>query len=216
MKWRVPAPIASSMPARGTVGKPCFVGCVSAGCAAGLLHPRCHVWRLNFQTPSWQPYTVMNSKILIFISAVIMCGCVPRSQLAEAQLETQKVRAESAQKIAQLEVSLTTTQKELRDAKELLARKPEMPVRVTFRRALLGNSYVAVIDTTIKKNFPVLVTVSSKALGTERQYRLDLAYNSSAEIGHSEGSPIGEGDVVQIRNTEYQDLSVSFSSSMVR
>jgi outer membrane murein-binding lipoprotein Lpp len=139
--------------------------------------------------------------------AVLLCGCVPKSEVEKAQNDLAAARA----KIQLLESELRQTQAELKTAHATLAKKPALPVQVTFRKAAMGPGYVAIVSTTIKKDFPVLVHVASKAIDRTKEFRLDLSFTHPTEIGHVEGAPIEDGDQVEITNNDYEPLVVVFS-----
>jgi hypothetical protein len=96
-------------------------------------------------------------------------------------------------------------------AEIMLDRKPDMPVRVSFRRAHLGPGFVAVFSTTIKQDIPILVTVKSKALGTTQRFPLHLSQAVPSELGHAEGVAIDSGDEITVTNSNYDPLAVVFS-----
>ncbi|MBI4825154.1 MAG: hypothetical protein HY807_01845 [Nitrospirae bacterium] len=142
----------------------------------------------------------MKKVLLVLLSSLLFVACVSKSEFEKAQAENSNLRAQ----IAEL-------QSKLSEAKSELERKPAMPVKVTFRQALLGPGFVAVFNTTIKQDFPVLVTVKSKALGISQKFKLRLSYVATSELGHSEGVTIEAGDEVIVENNNYEPLVVVFS-----
>lgn len=149
----------------------------------------------------------MKTLLSLCTIALLLCGCVPKSELEKAQNDL----AAAQGKIQALENDLRRTQAELKTARATLAKKPALPVQVNFRKAAMGPGYVAIVSTTIKKDFPVLVRVASKAIGRTKEYRLDLSFTHPTEVGHAEGSPIEEGDEVEITNNDYEPLTIVFS-----
>jgi len=87
------------------------------------------------------------------------------------------------------------------------ARAP-VPIKVAFRKALTGPGYVAVISTTVKEDFPVVLTIRSKQLNTENRYRVDLTWTADKEIGYMEAMPIDVGDTLRFSNVNYSDVVV--------
>jgi hypothetical protein len=143
---------------------------------------------------------------LILISSIFFSGCVPKSdyESAKAEIESLKARistinqenAEQRIRIAQLE--------------QKISRKPPMPVRVALRKALVGGGNIAVFSTTIKQDFPILVTVNSKALGTSKQIRVNLSGSGTTEVGPSDGLSIDSEDELTIENTNYETAKLRF------
>ena len=153
-------------------------------------------------------------KILILTLSLFVVACVPKSDMEHAQTENNQLRAQVAQlqqQVTDLQSKLQEANSQLTAAQSQLSRRPAMPVTVTFRKALMGPGYVAVLNTTIKQDFPVLVTVKSKALGTSQQHRLNLSQVAAQQIGHIEGDPIEAGDEIVVENNNYESLSVIFA-----
>lgn len=73
---------------------------------------------------------------------------------------------------------------------------------------MMGPGGVAVFQTTIKEDFPVIVTCKSKALGTVNRFRLNLSATGTAELGHMQGAAIFPGDEITVENNEYESISV--------
>ena len=118
-----------------------------------------------------------------------------------AQLETQN---------SDLRAQVGKVSQGLDAAQQQLARKPPMPVSVSLRKAFFGNSLVAVFSTTIKQDFPVLVTVHSPALNTTKQFRVQLNAQRPSELGVSDGAVIDYGDEMLIQNANFEPARVGF------
>ena len=134
----------------------------------------------------------MKNIVLAGLLPLLLAGCVAKSKYDDVAKQ------------------LAATRAELATLKATVAQKQAVPVRVTFKKEGRGDGYSAKFDTTIKKDFPVLVTVSSHALGTRKEHRLDLSWEHTAEVGHSQGTPINDGDTLEIRNNDYETLVVKF------
>ena len=83
------------------------------------------------------------------------------------------------------------------------AKKQELPITMSLRKALLGPGYVAIFKTTIKDSVPVLVTLDSAALGTRKKFELQLSAVGATELGHVEGAVIQDNDTITVENTKY-------------
>lgn len=156
----------------------------------------------------------MKKVLLVLLSSLLFMACVSKSEFEKAQTENNNLRTKVAQlqqQVTELQSKLQETSAQLSAASSKLARKPAMPVKVSFRQALLGPGYVAVFNTTIKQDFPILVTVKSKALGISQNFKLRLSYVATRELGHSEGATIEAGDEVIVENNNYSPLVVVFS-----
>ena len=147
--------------------------------------------------------TVCVRKNILWLTllSIFVVACVPKSELEQAQAENNSLRSQ-----------ITQLQQQVTELQSKLMRKPILPVKINFRKAFLGPGYVAVFKTTIQQDFPVLVTVKSRALGTTSQkYKLNLSITMPAELGHVEGTPIVAGDEIIVENNNYEPTSVVFS-----
>ncbi|MDR1146217.1 MAG: hypothetical protein LBK71_08795 [Verrucomicrobiales bacterium] len=133
---------------------------------------------------------VKNSLLLDGVTAL-------KKQLAE-QAEQTKEQTTLWQK------ELDDTQKLLADAYAKLAQKPPLPVTISFRSRLLHPGYAASFRTQIKKDFPVMVLIKSKSLGTTEQRQLNLSQLMAKELDIS----VFEGDAITVKHAEYADKTV--------
>lgn len=150
------------------------------------------------------------------VPAVLLLGCivacVPKSQADQLVAENTRLQSQVIElqaQVSKLNAELSATKSRLSDAGARLARKPEMPVQVRFRRALTGPGFVAIFNTTIKQGFPVVVRFHSTALGTDKSFQLNLDPNSPRELGHLEGAAIYSGDQLTVENNLYEPILVS-------
>ena len=89
------------------------------------------------------------------------------------------------------------------------AKKPDLPVSVSFRKARAAQGYVAVIDTTVKAPIAVLLTHKSASLGTRKQMEVHLDPGAPYELGGLDGFVFEPGDSVTLENNNYSSASVS-------
>jgi hypothetical protein len=129
--------------------------------------------------------------------AVALTACVSKSELDTAQ-----------QQNTQLQAQVAELQKRVAELEAQLARKPALPVKVSFRKAMIGNGLVAVFETTTKESFPILVSVNNKAIGAVQHFRLDLRSQYPSELGHMEGASIAPGDEISVENKSYSPMKL--------
>ena len=170
----------------------------------------------------------MIHKILIVALAAVLVGCAPKADVDKANAEVQRltdqvkqldglnnVQRERILELEKINSALTArvgqTSEKLAFAEQQLSKKPQMPVSVSLRRALIGTSYVAVFATTIKQDFPILVTVKSKALATSQQFRVNLTASGTTELGRAEGASIEPADELILENQNYEARRVTFT-----
>ncbi len=90
-----------------------------------------------------------------------------------------------------------------RTTKEYEAR-PEMPVDLNYRSALMGPGLVIVMKNTSARHLSVVATFLNPTLNKEESYRIDISPRSVKEIGHAEGWAFFSGDVIKIIHNEYK------------
>jgi hypothetical protein len=90
------------------------------------------------------------------------------------------------------------------------ASKPQMPIQVAYRQALLSNGLVAVFKNTSKREISVLATFTNPKINVSKKFKLDLSSNKPYEFGHMEGWNFQHGDIITLENNGYSELKVSF------
>lgn len=165
----------------------------------------------------------------------MLSACAPKSEVDEAnkkiaelqaqtvaaQAETEKIKAQAAAAQAEAErvkIEAEATKNENQNLEvqnsQLQAKvdeKPELPITVSFRKAIMGPGNVAIFSTTIKAPVSILITLHSAALGTTKQFERHLESSHSTELGHMEGATIENGDTITIENQNYSPVSFTVS-----
>ena len=170
--------------------------------------------------PLWSLYILKTLSALLLVITILTTACAPKSEVDKAQAEAKELAAkveslerqnnEQRTRISELETAVKQQSGKLAAAQQQLDRKPSMPVRVSLRKALLGGGYVAVFSTTVKQDFPILVTVRSKALGTSKQYRVNLSSTGTTEMGTSDGFNVDPDDELFLENTNFESATLTF------
>ncbi len=140
-----------------------------------------------------------------------LSACVPKGDLDSAQSENAKLKAQVEQlqqQVADLQKRLSESSSQLTNAQAELARMPQMPVKVTFRKAMTGPGMVAMFETTVKQDIPVVVTHYNKALAMPQQFRLNLSQTRQSPLGYAEGAPLEIGEELLVENNNYEPLKV--------
>lgn len=158
--------------------------------------------------------------ISILVFSLATAACVPKSDLEQAKNEIQGLNgkivqleqdnSDKAKRIDDMEAALKNVARKASAMETELNRKPPVPVEAKLRQALFGGGYILVLSTTVKKDFPVLVTIRSKALGTVKQFRVNLTATTASELGLREGASIDPDDEVVLENTSYETATVTF------
>lgn len=124
---------------------------------------------------------------------------------SKTSLESDKqILLQSIAKLSDSKEKLEKTNKTISDENYTIKNtKPELPVSVSYRKAMMGPGLVAIISTTIKQPVPVIATFSNPNLGTSKKMEIHLSASSSTEIGHAEGVILENGDTITIENKNY-------------
>jgi hypothetical protein len=123
----------------------------------------------------------------VIAGALSVSACVPKSELDAAN-------------------------KRIRELEAQLAKKPEMPVNLAVRKAMMGPGLVAVFNTTTKSPVAALAVVKSAALGTTKQVELHLNPNAPTELSYSEGVVIEAGDTITLQNANNSPATFTVSA----
>lgn len=94
-------------------------------------------------------------------------------------------------------------------ALEAYARLPEMPIEITYRKALMGPGLVVAFKNRSTRSLSVAATFTNPTLRQEKAFRVDIPANGVTEFGHREGWAFASGDSIKVVHNEYKPLNVS-------
>lgn len=97
--------------------------------------------------------------------------------------------------------------KSLKLENEQLIKKPEMPISISVRQAIIGAGLVAQITNHSDKFLAVVATFENPTMNQKKSFRLDLSPKSGKEVGHLEGWTFATGDKVLIKHNDYEALN---------
>ena len=150
----------------------------------------------------------MHHRLFASAAAMVLVACAPKADLDKANAEVARLHAE----VQQLQRLNDDQRQKLAAVEKQAARKPQLPVTVKLRPAILGSGYVAVFATAIKQDFPVLLTVKSTALGTSKTVRVNLTHATPVSLSRSEGFDIEPDDELVIENGNYETAHLKFNA----
>lgn len=88
-----------------------------------------------------------------------------------------------------------------------LANQPEIPVDVSFRKALLSSGDVASFRNRSSRSIAVTASIERPSSGQSRIFDLTLDPGHTKEIGEREGWAFVSGDTVTLTQPEHKSLS---------
>ena len=125
------------------------------------------------------------------------------SQLA-ASLDSAKTQIDQVRgQVDQLQQQVAQAESQLQQSA-----KPDLPVTISFRRALLGNGMVAMFKNFSASPLEVAAVFNSQATGQEQRRNLVLAPNGMQIIGPAQGWPFAPGQHVTLSNANYRTIEV--------
>ena len=84
-------------------------------------------------------------------------------------------------------LNLQLKNEQLKFENEQLAKKPEMPISISIRKAFTGDGLVAQFNNHSDRYLSAIVQFQNPTTNQQLKYRLDLNPNEIKEIGHLEG-----------------------------
>lgn len=118
-----------------------------------------------------------------------------KAREAEARIEAERTEAKRVATQANTQIDALANEA---NAKIQAASLPEVPVAVSFRKAMLGSGSVAVIKNTSAQPVAVTITTARPNDNQQRRFRLVIDGQQFKEIGHAEGWAFVRGDVLQV------------------
>lgn len=94
------------------------------------------------------------------------------------------------------------------NAKIRLANLPEIPVRVSFRKALLGSGNVAAFQNSASETVAVTANIERPSTGQSRIFNLTIDPHLTKEIGELEGWAFISGDTVTLTQGNHKSLHI--------
>lgn len=116
-------------------------------------------------------------------------------QAAQQRVETANQRSQQVATEAASQLQSLTTEA---NSKLQAANLPEVPVTMTFRKAMLGSGSVVTIRNTSGQSIAIAITAARPEAGQQRTFRGVIDAQQVKEIGHAEGWAFVKGDVVQV------------------
>lgn len=100
--------------------------------------------------------------------------------------------------VNQLQRQLAAAQSEIELLRPLAEKARELPVKVTFRKAVLGNGYVLGIHNTSQQSLSLGVKLTNPTFNKTKTFRVDLDGGAVKEIGRSEGWTAMANDSIEL------------------
>jgi ABC-type uncharacterized transport system auxiliary subunit len=86
--------------------------------------------------------------------------------------------------------------------------KPNMPISVTYRKAVFDNSLVAQFNNNSDRYLTIILKFENKTLKQERSGFIEIAPRETKEIGWAEGWKFMSGEYITISHEDYATETV--------
>lgn len=129
-----------------------------------------------------------------------------KTQIDQLQGQVTQLQQQAAQNAAQLQGQVAQLQQQAAQSAVQLQQeaKPDLPVTISFRRALLGSGMVATFKNVGASPLEVAAIFVSQATGQQQRRNLVLPPNIIQEIGPAQGWPFAPGQRVLLSNANFR------------
>lgn len=128
-----------------------------------------------------------------------------QTELAQSERRILDLREE----LTRAEVAVQEKQAALatRDAALADATQPDLPVRVSFRPAWMGQGMVATLRNVATQPISLMVEVRDPLAHRSKSFAFDINPGASADIGHAEGWLVTSGQSLRVAATGYKSVT---------
>ena len=153
--------------------------------------------------------------LLLAILAVVAVGIYAQS-LVEERVHLQAQLAGQERKILDLREQLTKAEVAVQEKDAALASRevaladatqPELPVRVSFRPAWMGQGMVASFRNVSNQQLTLMVEFRDSSLKSSRDFAIVVEAGASAEVGHPQGWLVNSGQSVRVSASGFKSVT---------
>jgi hypothetical protein len=130
--------------------------------------------------------------------------------LLQAQLVAQERKVlDLREQLTKSEVSVQEKDAALASREVALAdaTQPELPIRVSFRPAWMGQGMVASFRNVGSQQLTLMVEFRDSSLRTSRDYAIVVDGGATAEVGHPQGWLVSSGQSVRVSASGYKSVT---------
>jgi hypothetical protein len=137
-------------------------------------------------------------------------------RLAQERLHLQTQLAGQERKVLDLREQLTRAEVAVQEKDAALASRevaladatqPELPVRVSFRPAWMGQGMVASFRNVGTQQLTLMVEFRDPNLRTSRDFAIVVEAGAAAEVGHPEGWLVNSGQSVRVSASGFKSVT---------
>jgi hypothetical protein len=160
-----------------------------------------------------RPVALIVLLILVILAAV--AAALYARWLTQQRVLTESQLLQAEKKVLDLREQLTRSEIALQEKQAALATReialaeamqPELPVRVSFRPAWMGQGMVATLRNEATRPLSLMVEVVDSRAHRSKAFALEINPGNSAEIGHAQGWLVTSGQSVKVAATGYKSI----------
>lgn len=165
-------------------------------------------------SPARKPLGLIAALVLVGAAAVAAGGYArwldQQRQLLRIQLAQDERRIlDLREALTRAEVAVQEKQAALatRDVALAEATQPDLPVRVSFRPAWMGQGMVASFRNVATEPISLMVEVRDPLAHRSKAFAFDISPGASADIGHAQGWLVTSGQSLRVAATGYKTVT---------
>lgn len=164
--------------------------------------------------PRRKPVALIAALVVAVLGGIAVAGYAQWLAQERADLQAQLVGQERRlldlrEQLTKAEVSVQEKDAALasRDVALAEATQPELPVRVSFRPAWMGQGMVASFRNVGSNQLTLMVEFRDPNLHSSRDFALVVDPGAAADVGHAEGWLVNSGQSVRVAASGYKSVT---------
>jgi hypothetical protein len=156
--------------------------------------------------------------IVAFVLAILAVAAVAAyaQRLAQERVHLQTQLASQERKVLDLREQLTRAEVAVQEKDAALASRevaladatqPELPVRVSFRPAWMGQGMVASFRNVGTQQITLMVEFRDPNLHSSKDFAIVVEAGAAAEVGHSQGWLVNSGQSVRVSASGFKSVT---------
>ncbi|HZO24241.1 MAG TPA: hypothetical protein VFB37_17245 [Steroidobacteraceae bacterium] len=172
------------------------------------------------ESPTVAPAPTRKPIALILTLIVALAGCLIAvgyaRWLAQQRLSLQGQLVEQERRVLDLREQLTKSEVAVQEKDAALASRdvalaeatqPELPVRVSFRPAWMGQGMVASFRNVGREQLTLMIEFRDPTAHASRDFALVVQPGATADVGHAEGWLVNSGQSVRVSASGFKSIT---------
>ena len=161
-----------------------------------------------------KPFGLIAALVLVTATAIAVAAYASWLGQERQLLQTRLSQADRSlldlrERLTRVEVSLQEKQAALttRDTALAEATQPDLPVRVSFRPAWMGQGMVATLRNVAAQPISLMVEVRDPTAHRSKSFAFDIGPGGSTDIGHEQGWLVTSGQSLKVAATGFKSVT---------